>query len=222
MINFIHELEEIVEVIQREISNGVIIYPYLHQIMRPFYETPLNNVRIVIMGQEPYYNHGQANGLAFSVDKGVAIPPSLNNIFKEISETVEGFVMPSHGNLSSWCKQGVLLINTSLTVEYHNHFLLDPLLSEPRFQGRKKRSHEALWKGFIRRTIKLCSEKGNVIFLLLGKEAGYFDKDIDTSKNTIFKSSHPSPYSVNRGFSGCGYFKMINDLLKEDAINWNI
>jgi uracil-DNA glycosylase len=204
-----HELDEIYHVLQKEVQKGKQIYPAFENIFRPFYETPLESVKVVIMGHEPYYNPGQANGLAFSVNRGLNIPPTLMNIYYELKNEIHDFIIPTHGDLTSWTKQGVLLLNCSLTVE----------------KGRKI-THEMVWKGLIKRVIKECSNKGGTIFVLWGKEAFNFDLYIDTSINTILKSSHPSPYSANKGpekekFFGCGHFKIINELLTT-PINWNL
>jgi uracil-DNA glycosylase len=208
-INFKNELDEVYYILQEEIQKGKQIYPNFKDIFKTFYETSLEDVKVVIMGQEPYHNPGLANGLAFSVNKGVEIPPTLMNIYYELRNEIHGFSIPNHGDLTTWAKQGVLLLNCSLTVE----------------KGRKI-THEVVWRGLIRRIIKECSSKGGVIFVLWGKEAFNFDRYIDTSVNTILKSSHPSPYSADKGpekerFFGCGHFKMINELL-DIPIDWNL
>ena len=204
IISFEKELDEIFETLQKEIQKGKQIFPNFKEILRPFYETPFEKVKVLILGQEPYHNPGQANGLAFSVNKGTEIPPSLANILYEIKTEIENFNFPTHGDLTSWTKQGILLLNCSLTVE-----------------KERKISHKMVWRGIIRETIKKCSNKGKVIFVLWGKEAYTFDKYIDTSKNTILKSSHPSPHSAEKGFFGCNHFKKINELL-DTPINWNL
>jgi uracil-DNA glycosylase len=204
IIDLKEELDEIFEVLQKQIQKGIEIYPKFDNILKPFYETPLEKVKIVIIGQEPYHNPGQANGLAFSVDEGIKIPPTLENIYQEIKKEIDNFKIPNHGNLTKWAKQGILLLNCSLTVE-----------------KKRKTSHEIVWRGIIREAVKKCSNKGGVIFVLWGKEASTFDRYIDTSINNILKTSHPSPYSADKGFFGCNHFKMINELL-ENPINWNI
>jgi uracil-DNA glycosylase len=201
IFNSLEDLDDIALVLLKEVKKGKIIYPPFEKVFRMLYETPLSIVRVVIIGQEPYHNHGQANGLAFSVDKGFPIPPSLKNIFNEI-ENETGCIMPSHGDLSRWARQGILLINASLTVDKY-----------------REKSHDIMWEGFVRRCIRACSEKGKVIFVLWGKKAGTFDKDIDTSNNLILKSSHPSPYSADKGFFGCGHFRKINDNINP-PIRW--
>jgi uracil-DNA glycosylase len=208
-ISFKKELDEIYYLLREEIQKGKQIYPTFENIFRPFYETPLESVRVVIMGQEPYHNPDQANGLAFSVNRGTKIPPTLMNIYYELEDEIHDFSIPDHGDLTNWTKQGVLLLNCSLTVE-----------------RERKITHEVVWEGLIKRIVKECSNKGGVIFVLWGKEAFKFDIYIDTSINTILKSSHPSPYSADKGsnkekFFGCGHFKMINELLNT-PINWNL
>jgi uracil-DNA glycosylase len=203
-INFKEELNEIFYILQERIIQGIEIFPKFKDVLRPFYETPLSDVRVVILGREPYHNPNQANGLAFSVNKGDTIPLSLANIFLEISREIKEFRIPEHGDLTNWSKQGIFLLNQSFTVE-----------------RKKEISHDMVWRGIVRKAIKLCSNKGGVIFVLWGKEASTFDKDIDTSVNTILKSAHPSPYSANKGFFGNNHFKMINELL-DPPIDWNI
>lgn len=199
------ELDEIVTILEREINNGITIFPPLGNVLRALYETPLGDVRVVLLGQEPYKGIGKANGLSFSVSKEYPIPPSLTNIFKEISNEIEDFSPPSHGDLTRWCKQGVLLLNSALTTE----------------SGPSTRSHDALWQRFTKTCIRLCSAKGGVIFVLWGKTASAFDKEIDTSKNIILKAAHPSPFSANKGFFGCNHFKAINSILNT-PIDWNV
>lgn len=146
------ELDEIVLVLRREMDKGITIFPTLDNVLRAFYETPLSSVRVVMLGQEPYKGIGKANGLSFSVSKGHPIPPSLINIFKEISEEIKDFTIPSHGDLTKWCSQGVLLLNSTLTTE-----------------AGSCRSHDALWQRFTKTCMRLCSAKGGVIFVYWGK-----------------------------------------------------
>lgn len=117
IVSMADELDEIVTILKREMDNGVIIFPALNDVLRAFYETPLGNVRVVMLGQEPYKGIGKANGLSFSVNKGYPVPPSLTNIFKEISDEIKSFHIPPHGDLTKWYKQGVLLLNSALTTE---------------------------------------------------------------------------------------------------------
>jgi uracil-DNA glycosylase len=204
IISFENELNEIYYILKKEMQKGKQIHPKLRYIFRFFYETPLKDVRVVIMGREPYHNPGQANGLAFSVDRGVDIPPTLMNIYCELKSEIDNFNIPNHGDLTKWARQGILLLNCSLTVE-----------------KERKITHEEVWRGIVKRTIKECSDKGGVIFVLWGKEASSFDQYIDTSVNKILKSSHPSPHSAGKGFFGCNHFKMINEIL-QPPIDWNL
>lgn len=204
IVSMADELDEIVTILRREMDTGIIVFPALSDVLRAFYETPLRNVRVVMFGQEPYKGIGKANGLSFSVNKGYPVPPSLTNIFKEISDEIEDFSIPSHGDLTKWCKQGVLLLNSALTTE-----------------SGSSRSHDALWQRFTKTCIRLCSAKGGVVFVLWGKTASTFDKEIDTSKNTILKAAHPSPFSASKGFFGCNHFKIINNIL-DTPIDWNV
>lgn len=204
IISMADDLDEIVLVLKREMDNGIIIFPTLNNVLRAFYETPLSAVRVVMLGQEPYKGIGKANGLSFSVNIGHPVPPSLINIFKEISKEIDEFSIPSHGDLTKWCNQGILLLNSALTTE-----------------STSNRSHDALWQRFTKTCIRLCSAKGGIIFVLWGKVASTFDKEIDTSRNTILKSSHPSPFSANKGFFGCNHFKIINSIL-DTPIDWNL
>lgn len=172
--------------------------------------TPLNKVKIVILGQDPYYKHNQANGLAFSVPHCVSIPPSLFNIYKEISNNYNNFVWPKHGFLKCWAEQGVLLLNTILTVE----------------KG-KANSHVTLgWEKFTDHILKIISDNcKNIIFLLWGKQAQKKIKIIDYKKHKILCSAHPSPLSAHLGFFGCKHFIKANNLLKKwgkKTIDWNV
>ena len=177
------ELDEIVTILRREMDNGTVIFPVLNDVSRAFYETLVESVRVVMLGEELYKGVGKANGLSFSVNKGYPVPPSLANIFKEISDEIKDFDIPSHGDLTKWCKQGVLLLNSALTTE-----------------NGSNRSHYALWQWFTKMCIRLCSAKGRVIFVLWGKTTSAFDKEIDTSRNIILRAAHPSPFCANKGF----------------------
>ena len=154
---------------------------------------------MIILGQDPYHNKNQANGLCFSVNKGIPIPKSLKNIFREISEDLK-IITPKHGDLSNWAKQGVLLINSFLTV-------------------RKKlpKSHQKIgWETFTDNIIKIIStKKKNIIFILWGNYAQNKIKLIDSEKHFVLKAKHPSPLSAHMGFFGCKHFSITNNLLKK-------
>ncbi len=185
------------------------IFPPLPLVFNALNLTSLNNTKIVIIGQDPYHNINQAHGLSFSVKDEVKIPPSLKNICKEIESDLN-IKMSDSGNLTSWAKQGVLLLNSILTVRAH----------EPA-------SHKNIgWEYFTDEIIKLISlEKENVVFLLWGKFAQAKAHLIDSNKHLILQAAHPSPFSVYRGFYGCKHFSLSNEYLKKHQkaiIDWTI
>jgi uracil-DNA glycosylase len=184
------------------------ILPPREKRMTCFHLTPYDEVKVVIVGQDPYHNLNQAHGLAFSVEQG-AYPPSLKNIFKELVEDLD-IDYPSTGNLSKWAKQGVLLLNTSLTVEIHRAL-----------------SHKGIgWEMFTLEVIKKINEKSSpVVFILWGAHAQQFKNEIDTKKHFIIKSPHPSPLSASRGFFGSKPFSKTNAFLKSNQIqqiDWSL
>ncbi|MEM9569779.1 MAG: uracil-DNA glycosylase [Bacteroidota bacterium] len=174
------------------------IYPAGRNIFRAFDLCPFDKVKVVILGQDPYHGPGQAEGLCFSVPKGVKIPPSLVNIFQEQARDLRK-PFPSHGNLAHWAAQGVLLLNATLTVE-----------------ARKAGSHQNKgWEVFTDAVVKqLSDQKKNLVFMLWGAYAQSKGTVIDTSRHLVLSSSHPSPFSVNRGFLGCGHFGKANTYLQ--------
>ena len=186
------------------------IYPKDSQLYNAYNLTPLYKVKVVIIGQDPYHGHGQANGLCFSVNKGISLPPSLTNIYKELVSDV-GIAIPQHGNLSFWANQGVLLLNSSLTV-----------------RAGEANSHRSIgWQKFTDATIKVISEENmGVIFLLWGGFAKKKSVLIDASKHHILTTGHPSPFSANRGYwFGNKHFSKTNELLIKEGkkiINWQI
>ena len=188
------------------------VYPPGNLIFNAFNKTPFDNIKVVIIGQDPYHGYGQAHGLCFSVPKGVQIPPSLLNIYKELSQEKElNFKIPNHGNLERWAEQGVLLLNTTLTV-----------------RANTPTSHKGKgWETFTNSVIKIISEqKQNIVFLLWGGFAKTKEKLIDTKKHYILKSVHPSPLSANRGgWFGNNHFVLTNKFLKSkkiSEINWQV
>lgn len=202
--------KQILEFLANEISRGKILFPAKEDIFNAFKYTELDNLKVVILGQDPYHNYNQAHGLAFSVQKGVDIPPSLKNIYKELATSVEGFEMPDHGYLVDWARQGVFLLNTTLTVEAH-----------------KANSHKDIgWEIFTDTVIRKISEnKCNVVFILWGSHARKKRSLIDSSKHLILESTHPSPLSAYRGFLGCDHFNSCNKYLSKigvNEINWSI
>lgn len=176
-----------------------IIYPEKTLILNAFKQTSLDNLKVVILGQDPYHNDGQAMGLAFSVPSKIKIPPSLKNIFKEIQSNMKRPSSCLDGNLTPWAKQGVLLLNTALSVEAH-----------------KANSHKNIgWLKFTDNVIEHISEdKENIIFLLWGSKAISKSKLIDTTKHHILTAPHPSPLSAYRGFFGCEHFSKCNGILR--------
>lgn len=180
------------------------IYPERQNIFKALEYTDFEDVKVVILGQDPYYKKGQANGLAFSVNEGVKLPPSLRNIFEEINRDLG--INNTSGDLSNWAKQGVLLLNTVLTVKDSN----------PRSYSN------TYWNKFTDAIIERVSNKENIVFLLWGSYAIKKTKIINNN-NFILTSSHPSPLSAYRGFKGCGHFSKTNSILKElgkDTIDW--
>lgn len=183
------------------------VFPPGKYIFNAFNLTPFDQVKVVLLGQDPYHNFGQAHGLCFSVQDGVAHPKSLINIFKELHDDV-GVPVPVNGNLEKWAQQGVLLLNATLTVRAHN---------AGSHQGKG-------WETFTDAAIrKLSEKKEGLVFLLWGNYAQAKTALIDTSKHHILKTVHPSPLSASRGFFGCRHFSKTNELLREmgkEEINW--
>jgi len=183
------------------------VYPPGNLIFNAFDQCPFDKLKVVILGQDPYHGPGQAHGLCFSVNDGIAFPPSLRNIFKELNDDL-GKAIPKSGNLSEWAKQGVLLLNATLTV-----------------RANQAASHQKRgWEEFTDAVIqKINSEKGHVVFLLWGNYAIGKSKFIDTNKHLVLMSVHPSPLSANRGFFGNKHFSRANEYLAKNglkAIDW--
>lgn len=179
-----------------------VVYPALKNIFSTFSHTALSEVKVVILGQDPYHGSEQAHGLSFSVPDGIAIPPSLKNIYTELVADVE-IPLPQSGNLESWAKQGVFLLNSTLTVE-----------------AGEAGSHQGWgWEEFTDEVIRVISqERNHVVFLLWGKYAQSKESLIDTTKHLILKTTHPSPLSAYRGFIGCKHFSQTNTYLKNHSI----
>lgn len=192
--------------IAQERSSGVPVYPPKEEVFSAFNHTPFDQVQVVIVGQDPYHGPNQAHGLSFSVAQGVTQPPSLKNIFKEIQDDL-GIEPPNHGNLEGWAKQGVLMLNTVLTV-----------------RARTPRSHNGVgWEKFTDAALACLSERSDpVIFVLWGK-AAQAKKEAIAPHHPVLMAPHPSPYSVHSGFFGCKHFSKINELLTKQGkkpINW--
>lgn len=185
------------------------IYPKGSEIFMAFNLTPFSKVKVVIIGQDPYHGEGQAHGLSFSVPFGIKPPPSLVNMYKELKTDVN-FIIPNHGNLTSWAKQGVLLLNATLTVRQ----------SQPGSHQQKG------WEQFTDAAIKAISErKQNVVFILWGKFAQNKELLVNTKQHLVLKAAHPSPFSAHNGFFGCKHFSKTNNYLTQkniEAINWQL
>lgn len=201
--------QQITTFLKAEKASGKIIYPPGSLIFNAFKQTPFDQIKIVIIGQDPYHNQGQAHGLSFSVPENVVKPPSLNNIFKELKNDL-GIEISQNGNLQKWASQGVLLLNASLTVRQN----------EPG-------SHSRIgWLQFTDNVIKKISdEKEGIVFLLWGKFAQEKQALIDQTKHFVLKAAHPSPFSAENGFFGCKHFSKANDLLVKQnkiPIDWKL
>lgn len=192
-----------------EKAAGKVIYPPGPEIFNAFEHTPFDKVRVVILGQDPYHGPGQAHGLSFSVRPGVRVPPSLQNMFKEIEASL-GIPRPDHGCLTTWADQGVLLLNAVLTVE-----------------AGQAASHQGKgWEGFTDAAIDaLNREREGLVFLLWGSHAQKKGQLIDSKRHKVLRSVHPSPLSAHRGFLGCGHFAEANVYLEsrgEAPIDWSL
>ena len=186
-----------------------IIYPPGSQIFNAFNFTPFDAIKVVILGQDPYHGKGQAHGLCFSVPQGITQPPSLKNIFKEIHADL-GLDIPVHGNLESWARQGVLLLNATLTV-----------------RAGQAGSHQGKgWEEFTHSVIRKVSEKKEgVVFLLWGRFAQDKEALINTQKHLVLKAAHPSPFSAYNGFFGCKHFSKTNEHLQKigkEPVDWSV
>ncbi|MEO6327354.1 MAG: uracil-DNA glycosylase [Ginsengibacter sp.] len=201
--------QQITTFLKAEKALNKIIYPPGSLIFNAFYKTPFDKVKVVILGQDPYHNKGQAHGLSFSVPRTIPKPPSLINIFKELQNDL-GIPPPIHGDLEKWTEQGVLLLNATLTVRQN----------EPG-------SHSKIgWIDFTDAVIKKISEeKKGIVFLLWGRFAQDKQILIDETRHYVLKAAHPSPFSADKGFFGCGHFSKTNDLLMkqgEPPIDWKL
>jgi uracil-DNA glycosylase len=202
-------MQSLAAFLRSEKQAGKRIYPPGPEIFAAFDHTPFDAVRVVILGQDPYHGPGQAHGLCFSVRQGVRVPPSLDNIFKEIERDL-AIPRPGHGCLTSWADQGVLLLNSVLTVE----------------DGHANAHQGKGWEDFTDRAIDaLNREREGIVFLLWGSYAQRKGQLIDTTRHAVLKSVHPSPLSAHRGFIGCGHFSAANRYLEEHAtapIDWSL
>lgn len=199
---------ELREFLKHEYKNG-LIFPDMHDIFNALKYTSYKDTKVVILGQDPYHDQGQAHGLAFSVKPNIPTPPSLLNIYKELNKEL-GLFIPNNGYLISWAKQGVLLLNTVLTVKAH-------MANSHKNKG---------WEIFTDNIIRYLNKRDKpIIFVLWGANARSKKGLIDTSKHYILEAPHPSPLSAHRGFFGCNHFKKINEILEKlnkEKINWQI
>lgn len=203
------EMQSLASFLRTEKQAGKRIHPPGGEIFAAFEHTPFDAVRVVILGQDPYHGPGQAHGLCFSVRPGVRIPPSLDNIFKEIQRDL-GLPRPDHGCLTAWADRGVLLLNSVLTVE----------------EGRAGSHANRGWEGFTDAAIEaLNREREGLVFLLWGAYAQRKGQLIDGSRHCVLRSVHPSPLSAHRGFLGCAHFSQANRYLHdrgETAMDWSL
>ena len=199
---------EIINQLKEDTLSGKTVYPPESLIFNAFSTTPFTKVKVVVIGQDPYHNPGQAMGLSFSVPRGIKVPPSLKNVYKEILQDT-GCPIPDHGDLSAWADQGVFLLNAMLTVE-----------------EKKPGSHKKIgWQKFTDAVISsISAKKEGVIFMLWGRYAQSKKSLIDTEKHHILEAAHPSPLARN-AFSGCKHFSMCNELLEKQGkspIDWSL
>ena len=194
--------------LREEKAKKKIIYPPGKKIFNALNLTDFHKVKAVIVGQDPYHGEGQANGLSFSVEDGIAKPPSLRNIFKELKSDLR-IEEPTHGNLTNWGKNGVLLLNSVLTVEAH-----------------KPGSHyNRGWERFTNKILELLSENKKVVFILWGKKAQEKASSVNLTDSFVIESAHPSPFSANNGFFGSKPFSKVNLMLREmglDPVDWKL
>ena len=185
------------------------VYPPYDEIFNAFKFTSLGDVKVVILGQDPYHEEGQAHGLAFSTPEGRPIPRSLKNIFKEINSEYN-YPIPESGCLEKWAKQGVFLLNTVLTVE----------------EGKANSHSDCGWQTFTDNVIEILNEQSQpIVFMLWGKQAEKKNELLTNPNHLVLITSHPSPFSARRGFLGCDHFKLANEFLREnnlDEIDWNL
>ncbi|MDP3665760.1 MAG: uracil-DNA glycosylase [Sediminibacterium sp.] len=193
--------------LKTEKASGATVYPPGQLIFNAFNTTPFTDVKVVILGQDPYHGYGQAHGLSFSVPDGIATPPSLQNIYKELHTDI-GMPIPKSGNLVHWAKQGVFLLNAILTV-----------------RANEPASHAKIgWMDFTDAVIrKISGNKTGIVFLLWGKFAQEKQVLIDETKHFVLKAAHPSPFSADKGFFGCKHFSRTNEILRKqgrEPIDW--
>lgn len=201
--------QAIAQYLRQAKAENKIVYPPGSLIFNAFDTTPFTEVKVVILGQDPYHNPGQAMGLSFSVPRGVSVPPSLRNMYQELGDST-GFTIPRHGDLTAWAQQGVFLLNAMLTVEKN-----------------KPGSHSEIgWQNFTDAVIRtLSKEKEHLVFLLWGAFAQKKRSLIEETRHLVLASAHPSPFSAHRGFLGNGHFVKTNEFLQAKGkapIDWQL
>ena len=203
------EMRELSAFLRKRKAAGAHVFPPGPEIFAAFNATPFEQVKVVVLGQDPYHGYGQAHGLSFSVKPGVPVPPSLLNIYKEIEADL-AIPRPDHGYLLPWAQQGVLLLNAVLTVE----------------EGKAGAHQGRGWEGFTDHVVDVLNrEREGLVFLLWGAYAQQKGKVIDTRRHRVFKAPHPSPLSAHRGFLGCRHFSQANDYLARNGqtrIDWRL
>lgn len=203
------DMQALAAFLRQRKAAGATIYPPGPEIFAAFDATPFEAVKVVVLGQDPYHGPGQAHGLCFSVRPGIPVPPSLDNIYKELARDT-GFVRPDHGCLLPWARRGVLLLNAVLTVE----------------AGRAGSHQGKGWEGFTDHMVDVLNrEREGLVFLLWGSYAQAKGKMIDTARHRVLKAPHPSPLSAHRGFLGCGHFSAANQYLARQGIapvDWSL
>lgn len=202
--------QETLSYVSERRSQEIVVYPPEKEVFSAFEMPKFDDIKVVILGQDPYHGAGQAHGLCFSVKPGIKPPPSLVNMYKELADDIQGFEIPEHGYLQHWAEQGVLLLNTVLTVE-----------------AGQAHSHKHLgWETFTDKVIELINVNADgVVFILWGSHAQKKGKKIDKEKHHVLSGPHPSPLSAYRGFFGCKHFSKTNELLIQQGkaeINWQV
>ena len=196
--------------VESERALGKTVFPPAKDVFNAFRFTEFGDVKVVILGQDPYHGPKQAHGLCFSVLPGIKPPPSLVNMYKELSQDIEGFEIPTHGYLQSWAEQGVLLLNTVLTVE----------------QGKAHSHAKTGWETFTDRVIESINRhQSGVVFLLWGSHAQKKGRFVDRERHYVLSAPHPSPLSAHRGFFGCQHFSLTNQILQslgKSSIDWRL
>ncbi|GEA10740.1 uracil-DNA glycosylase [Alteromonas sp. KUL49] len=202
--------QSLMQKVEASRAAGNNVYPPSSDVFNALSITSLSDVKVVILGQDPYHGPRQAHGLCFSVLPDVKTPPSLVNIYKELANDIDGFAIPEHGTLTKWAEQGVLLLNTVLTVE----------------QGKAHSHAKWGWETFTDSVINAVNQHcSNVVFLLWGAHAQKKGASLDTSKHLVLSAPHPSPLSAHRGFFGCKHFSEANDYLAKKGmttIDWQV